>query len=172
MYSKPTFHRLVLVLSMLALAACSRAGNEAERPAAAEQPAAAQSGTETSPPPLTPGRTPAPENARVYFITPADGAAVSSPVRVEFGIDGMAVVPAGQQQAASGHHHVIIDSELPPMNRPIPADQNHVHFGDGSSSTELELEPGEHTLQLLFADHLHIPHDPPVVSERITITVE
>jgi hypothetical protein len=72
----------------------------------------------------------------------------------------------------SGHHHVLIDAELPAMDMPIPADANHVHFGDGSSTTELTLEPGEHTLQLLFADHLHIPHDPPVYSDRITITVE
>jgi hypothetical protein len=84
----------------------------------------------------------------------------------------MSVAPAGDSTPMSGHHHVLIDAELPAMDMPIPADANHVHFGDGSSTTELTLEPGEHTLQLLFADHLHIPHDPPVYSDRITITVE
>jgi hypothetical protein len=117
-------------------------------------------------------RSPAPEGAVVYFLTPQDGAVVSSPVRVEFGITGMALVPAGRHADNSGHHHVLIDADLPDLSLPIPADEKHVHFGDGSATAELELEPGEHTLQLLFADYLHIPHDAPVYSERITITVE
>jgi hypothetical protein len=84
----------------------------------------------------------------------------------------MMVVPAGDSTANSGHHHVLVDTDLPDMSLPVPKDERHVHFGDGSSATELELAPGEHTLQLLFADFLHIPHEPPVYSERITITVE
>ena len=117
-------------------------------------------------------RTASVEGARVFFITPADGDTVSSPVRVEFGLEGMAVVRAGDNTPASGHHHLLVDTGLPELGLPIPADANHIHFGDGSSATELTLEPGEHTLQLLLGDHLHIPHDPPIASGTITITVQ
>jgi len=82
------------------------------------------------------------------------------------------VLPAGEDADNSGHHHILIDTDLPDMALPIPADPKHVHFGDGSTTAELMLAPGAHTLQLLFADYLHIPHDGPVYSERITITVE
>jgi hypothetical protein len=112
------------------------------------------------------------EDASVRFITPRDGAIVSAPVHVEFAVSGMELVRAGTDAANSGHHHILIDTDLPDMNVPIPADANHLHFGDGSTSADLTLTPGEHTLQLLFADYLHIPHDAPVYSERITITVE
>ncbi len=111
-------------------------------------------------------------SASVYFITPADGDTVSSPVSIEFGIAGMAVVPAGQDAPHSGHHHLIIDAPLPDLSLPVPKSEHYVHFGDGSASTELDLEPGEHTLQLLFADFLHIPHEPAIKSETITIVVE
>ena len=117
-------------------------------------------------------RTASPEGARVFFISPADGETVTSPVRVVFGIEGMTVVPAGDDTMHSGHHHLLIDTGLPDPGLPIPKDDNHVHFGDGSTETEITLEPGEHTLQLLLGDHLHIPHDPPVTSEQITISVE
>lgn len=117
-------------------------------------------------------RTASVDGARVFFITPADGTTVGSPVSIEFGIEGMAVVKAGNMQPQSGHHHLLIDTGLPNLDLPIPADANHIHFGDGSTSTETSLDPGEHTLQLLLGDHLHIPHQPPVVSEVITITVE
>ncbi len=117
-------------------------------------------------------RTPSPSGARVFFITPADGESVTSPVTVEFGIEAMSVVTAGDDTPESGHHHLLIDTGLPELGLPIPADENHIHFGDGSTSTELELSPGEHTLQLLLGDHLHIPHDPPVASGTITITVK
>jgi hypothetical protein len=117
-------------------------------------------------------RTPAPEHAKVFFNAPADGAVVPATFTVAFGVEGMTVVRAGDNSPASGHHHLLIDTDLPDAALPIPADANHVHFGDGSSSTELTLPAGEHTLQLLFADHLHIPHDPPVYSARITVTVE
>lgn len=108
---------------------------------------------------------------RLYFVSLADGDVVSNPIVIEFGIDGMAVVPAGQDVPQSGHHHLIIDAELPNLSLPVPSDDHYIHFGDGSASTERTLEQGEHTLQLLFADFLHIPHDPAVKSERITITV-
>ena len=117
-------------------------------------------------------RTASPEGARVYFITPADGATVSSPVTIEFGLEGMTVAPAGDATPDSGHHHLLVDTGLPDLGLPIPADANHIHYGDASISTVLELPPGEHTLQLLVGDHLHIPHDPPVASEIIAITVE
>jgi hypothetical protein len=117
-------------------------------------------------------RTPSAAGARVFFITPADGDVISGPVQLEFGLSGMEVAPAGDDRPGSGHHHIIIDSELPVLGLPVPADDHHVHFGDGRTMTELTLGPGQHTLQLLFADHLHIPHDPPLFSEQIRITVE
>lgn len=118
-------------------------------------------------------RSSAPQDARIFFVNLQDGATVSSPFAVEFGLEGMAVVPAGTEQENSGHHHLLIDQqELPQLNMPIPSDSVHVHFGLGQTSTELSLAPGEHTLQIILGNHLHIPHDPPVVSEKITITVQ
>ncbi|ROT98750.1 DUF4399 domain-containing protein [Marinobacter sp. R17] len=116
--------------------------------------------------------TPAPDDASVYFITPEDGATVSSPVTVRFGLSGMGVAPAGTDKAATGHHHLLIDADsLPPKGQPIPADDHHKHFGGGQTETRLDLSPGQHTLQLLMGDQNHIPFDPPVVSKKITITV-
>jgi hypothetical protein len=117
-------------------------------------------------------RTPSPPGAIVYIVSPADGATVSSPVTVVFGLKGMGVAPAGTEMEKTGHHHLIIDAPLPAMDDPIPADDNHKHFGGGQTETTIELPPGEHTLQLLLGDLNHVPHDPPVTSDRITITVE
>ncbi len=117
-------------------------------------------------------RTAAVEGASVYFIAPADGATVSSPVIVRFGLKGMGVAPAGVDRPATGHHHLLIDTELAFPDRPIPADSQHVHFGGGQTETSVELAPGEHVLQLVLADHRHIPHDPAIVSERIRIVVK
>jgi hypothetical protein len=118
-------------------------------------------------------RTPAPEGAQVYFITPHDGDVVKGPVKVQFGLEGMGVAPAGVQHDQTGHHHLLIDlDELPNMGLPIPNDDTHRHFGGGQTETTVELPPGKHTLQLLLADHLHIPHDPPIMSKKITITVK
>ena len=116
--------------------------------------------------------TPAPEGAEVYFISPRDGETVSNPVTVRFGLKAMGVAPAGVEHEGTGHHHLLIDTELPTLDQPIPADEQHVHFGKGQTEATLELAPGTHTLQLLLGDHLHRPHAPPVRSERITITVE
>lgn len=121
--------------------------------------------------PLTLARTPAPEGAEVYFIAPADGATVSSPVTLRFGLRNMGVAPAGVDKADTGHHHLLIDTELPPLDQPIPSDQQHRHFGGGQTETTLDLAPGTHNLQLLLGDQNHIPHEPPVKSESITITV-
>ncbi|MGA0256089.1 MAG: DUF4399 domain-containing protein [Rhodothermales bacterium] len=118
-------------------------------------------------------RSPSAADARIFFANLENGDTVSSPFNVEFGLEGMDVVPAGTEQEYSGHHHLIIDQdELPALDMPIPADSLHVHFGKGQTSTELALSPGQHTLQIVLGNHLHIPHDPPVVSEKITITVE
>ncbi|MEL7297888.1 MAG: DUF4399 domain-containing protein [Pseudomonadota bacterium] len=116
-------------------------------------------------------RTDAPEGARVFFLELADGAVVTSPLTVRFAVENITVVPAGDDQPSSGHHHLLIDTVLPDFGLPIPKDEQHVHFGGGQTETVLELAPGEHTLQLLLGDHLHIPHQPPIYSEAITITV-
>jgi hypothetical protein len=155
----------MLVLTITALAgACTSEQPEAET--ITDAPATVGTAQAAKP------RRPAPEGAAVYFVAPKDGAIVSSPVHVEFAVVGMHLAPAGNDVENSGHHHVLIDTDPPDMALPIPSDAKHVHFGDGSATAELELQPGEHTLQLLFADYLHIPHDAPVYSERITITVE
>jgi hypothetical protein len=117
-------------------------------------------------------RSERPEDAAVYFITPSDGQTVSSPVTVRFGLRDMGVAPAGVDKENTGHHHLIVDADLPPMDLPIPKNEHYRHFGAGQTEVELELEPGTHTLQLLLGDQNHVPHDPPVVSERITIVVE
>ena len=119
------------------------------------------------------GATPAPEGASVYFLTPLDGQVVNSPVTVRFGLEGLGVAPAGVDREATGHHHLLVNvDERPAAGQPIPADERHIHFGGGQTQTTLELTPGEHTLQLLVGDYLHIPHEPPIMSEKITITVE
>ena len=117
-------------------------------------------------------RTPAPEGARVYIVSPQAGATVSSPVTVVFGLDGMGVAPAGVEKEKTGHHHLIIDADLPSVDEPVPSDDNYRHFGGGQTQTTVELAPGSHSLQMIMGDHNHIPHDPPVVSEKITITVQ
>lgn len=117
-------------------------------------------------------REKAPPNARVYFISPEDGATVKSPVTVRFGLSGMGVAPAGVAYANTGHHHLIIDAEMPDPTRPVPSDDHHIHFGKGQTETTVELAPGKHTLQLVLGDKNHVPFDPPIVSERITITVK
>ena len=123
-------------------------------------------------PALAADRAPAPMGAAVYFITPADGETVTSPVTVRFGLEGMGVAPAGIDKPNTGHHHLLIDApDLPPLDEPIPADDHHKHFGGGQTETTIDLPPGTHTLQLLLADQNHISFNPPLMSERITITV-
>jgi hypothetical protein len=168
------FNKLAPVISAATLVLISACGQpEAEAPAA-QAPAAEAPATEAVVVDEAAGlpRSASAPNASLFFITPADGATVSSPFTIEFGATGMTVVPAGVNDAHSGHHHLLVDTGLPALDLPIPADPNHIHFGDGSTSTELTLDPGEHTLLLLLGDHLHIPHEPPVSSPTITITVE
>lgn len=114
-----------------------------------------------------------PEGADVFIMEPGDGSTVSSPVTVKFGITNMTVAPAGDNTEDSGHHHLLIDlEELPDMSVPLPATENVIHFGAAQTETTVELSPGSHTLQLLLGNYLHIPHDPPVISKKITINVE
>lgn len=121
---------------------------------------------------LAEAQSPSPKGASVYFISPADGAVLSNPITVRFGLRGMGVAPAGVDKAGTGHHHLIVDAPLPPLGEPIPKDAHHIHFGGGQTETILNLAPGTHTLQLLLGDQNHIPHVPPVVSRKITITVK
>jgi hypothetical protein len=159
--------RLAALLPLLALAtACGDNKPDTQEPGMATQAPA----KETMP--MAMPRSSSPSGARVYFVSPEDGSVNTSPVHLVFGLDGMSVVPAGTEASNGGHHHVIVDAPLPDLDMPIPADAHHVHFGDGRTETDMELAPGEHSLQLLLGDHLHIPHQPPVYSGRITITVE
>jgi hypothetical protein len=120
-----------------------------------------------------PGRTPSVAGANVYFISPKAGETVGATFTVRFGLKGMGVAPAGINLDKTGHHHLLVDAAaLPAMDAPIPADDTHRHFGGGQTEVDLTLKPGQHTLQLLLADYLHVPHDPPVMSESITITVK
>jgi hypothetical protein len=117
--------------------------------------------------------SPSPAGASVFIVEPADGATVTSPFTVKFGVKGMTIAPAGTDAPNSGHHHLLIDvADLPDMKLPLPANEHVVHFGKGQTETQVTLPPGKHTLQLVFANYLHIPHDPPVVSQRITVTVK
>jgi len=112
------------------------------------------------------------EEASVYFISPQDGAVVSGDFTVRFGLHGMGVAPAGVEQAKTGHHHLLIDLDvLPPLDAPLPKSDQVRHFGGGQTETILSLAPGKHTLQLLLGNYAHIPHNPPVISKKITITV-
>lgn len=118
-------------------------------------------------------QSPAPEDAEVYFIAPEDGATVPPTFAVKFGLVGMGVAPAGVDFPNTGHHHLLIDvARLPDMTQPLPATDQILHFGKGQTETVITLPPGEHSLQLVLGNYLHIPHDPPVISDRITVTVE
>lgn len=113
------------------------------------------------------------QGAKVYFITPTNGSKVKSPVTVTFGLTGMGVAPAGTDKPNTGHHHLLIDvAELPDLKMPLPKDNKHRHFGGGQTEVALELSPGPHTLQLILGDMNHIPHQPPLMSEKIIIVVE
>ena len=117
--------------------------------------------------------TPAPEGAHLYIISPQNGEMVSSPVTVQFGLKGMGVAPAGVDRAKTGHHHLLIDvKQLPAMDKPLPSDDQHRHFGGGQTQVTVDLPKGEHTLQLVLGDKDHIPFKPPLISEKIRITVK
>jgi hypothetical protein len=130
----------------------------AATPAAAAAPAAAP-------------RSPAPKDAYVYIGWPLDNATVPPKFKIWFGTRNFGIAPAGVQKPNTGHHHLLIDVPLPPLDEPIPNDHNHLHFGLGQTEAIVELPPGRHTLQLLMGDADHVPHNPPVMSKRITIYV-
>ena len=118
-------------------------------------------------------RSAAAASAKLYFISPQDGARIKGPVTVRFGLSNMGVAPAGMDKENTGHHHLLIDVvAMPALDQPLPATDQIKHFGGGQTETVLQLAPGKHTLQLLLGDKLHIPHQPAVLSEKITITVE
>ena len=118
--------------------------------------------------------TAVPPNAVVYFINLKDGDSVKSPFKVQFGLSGMGVAPAGVEKPNTGHHHVLIDTTLMPeqAKEPIPADDHHLHFGGGQTETTLTLPPGRHTLQFVLGDWSHVPFNPPIVSPAITVDVK
>jgi len=114
-----------------------------------------------------------PSNAKVYFIHPNDGQTVQKSVKVVFGLKNIGVAPAGTDKKNTGHHHLLIDTDvLPDLTKPLPATDKLKHFGGGQTETEITLSPGKHTLQLLLGNYAHIPHSKPVISKKITITVE
>jgi hypothetical protein len=117
-----------------------------------------------------------PADAKAYIISPRNGATVKSPVTVVFGLKGLGIAPAGVKFANSGHHHLLVDTDVPTdLSAPLPMTANILHFGKGQTEVTLgadKLPPGKHTLQLIVGDESHIPHDPPLVSKKITITVQ
>lgn len=151
--------RLILAFSVAVLAT---AGARAQVPMEHDHGAAA---------PAASGRQPSPKDAYVYIGWPTNGAVVGTKFKVWFGTRNFGVAPAGVAKPNTGHHHLLIDTPLPPLDQPIPNDPNHLHFGLGQTETVLELPPGKHTLQLLMGDADHIPHDPPLMSKVVTIYV-
>src|SRR5687768_6684475 len=151
-----------------ALAACGQ-----QEPAAPATPPAAAPAAAPPPAPAALARKPAPPGATAYIIEPADGAKVTNPVRVAFGLKGFGVAPAGVERNDAGHHHLLVDAAMPAnLSLPLPNDEQHRHFGGGQTEVEVTLAPGRHTLQLVLGDHLHIPHDPPIASSVVTIEVQ
>jgi len=116
--------------------------------------------------------TASPAGAKVYFIEPKNGAELKGPVKVLFGLSGMGVAPAGIQKDNTGHHHLLIDGATADPNAPLPVSEQVQHFGNGQTETTITLKPGKHTLQLVLGDWKHQPHNPPVTSETITVTVK
>jgi len=153
----------LLMVATLALSACGAGDKQTtpSEPVSETPPTAAQMPQSVSAP-----------GATVFLVSPTDGASVSSPLEVKFGVSGIAIAPAGESLENSGHHHLLVDMQLADLTKPIPKDAQQIHFGKGQTEATIELEPGTHTLQLVLGDSNHIPHIPPVVSNAITITVE
>jgi len=120
----------------------------------------------------TDAATPSPEGATVSIVLPHDGDVVPPTFLVKFMVSGMGLAPAGSKIDNTGHHHLLIDiDDLPPMDKPLPATEQLIHFGGGQTETKLTLKPGKHSLQLVFGDYAHRPHNPPVISKKIFIEV-
>jgi len=122
--------------------------------------------------PALAGDTPRPDNAQLYIIWPKDGRTIpGGKFWLRMGLKNFGVAPAGTEKGNTGHHHVIINAPLPAFDEEIPNDRNHLHFGGGQTEARIQLPPGRHTIQLLMGDHNHVPHDPPLYSDRITVIV-
>lgn len=158
--------RLRMLWLSVAAGSLIAAGAAAQGTGTASQAAPAPAAGTSAPP-----RTPAPHDAYVYIGWPLDGATVGTKFKVWFGTRNFGIAPAGVQKPNTGHHHLLIDVPVPPLDQPIPNDRNHLHFGVGQTETEVELPPGKHTLQLLMGDADHVPHNPALMSRRITIYV-
>ena len=109
---------------------------------------------------------------KVYFINIKDGDVLKSPFLIQFGLRGKGVAPAGVDVTNTGHHHLLINVDEVDYNLPIPSSDQHLHFGLGQTETNLELPSGKHSLQLFLGDKYHIPHKPPLMSEKIQIIVK
>ena len=110
-------------------------------------------------------------NPKVYFINLEDGDRVESPFLIQFGLSGMGIAPAGTDRSNTGHHHLLINVDDIDLSKPIPSSSNHIHFGGGQTESLLELMPGDYSMQLVLGDMTHTPHNPPIISQRINITV-
>jgi hypothetical protein len=145
---------------------------EPAKPATPPPPPVAATPAPAAPAPGASARKAAPTDARVYFVGLRNGDEIPSKITLLFGVEKMGVAPAGIDSPNTGHHHLLIDTKMPALDRPIPSDFNHLHFGAGQTEATLTLSPGKHTLQLLFADTDHVPHNPPVMSQPVTVTVK
>ena len=110
-------------------------------------------------------------NPRVYFINLEDGDRVESPFLIQFGLSGMGIAPAGTDRSNTGHHHLLINVDDIDLSKPIPSSSNHIHFGGGQTESLVDLMPGNYSMQLVLGDMTHTPHNPPIISQRINITV-
>lgn len=154
-------YKKLLFVASLAVVAGSWAAQPAQAPAITTPAAGAMP------------RTASPAGAKVYIVSPANGATVKSPVTIVFGLAGMGIAPAGVQFENAGHHHLLIDTDLPAnTGTPLPTSDNVRHFGKGQTEATIELKPGKHTLQLVLGDYMHVPFLPVVASPKITITVQ
>ena len=158
---------MIILTGSILLLACGR--QSPEMPTTTPEPQPTALATEGQPAAMP--RNPSPDGALVYIISPINGAEVTSPVNIIFGLEGAGIAPAGTDRPNTGHHHLLVDTELTNLNMPVPADEQNIHFGGGQTETNIELTPGRHTLQLVLGDFLHIPHDPPLLSEPVTIMV-
>ena len=107
----------------------------------------------------------------VYFVEPKDGATVSNPVHVKFGVDGMTVAPAGTVTPDTGHHHLLIDGQPLPQGQVVPANDKSIHYGKGQTEADITLPPGDHTLTAQFANGAHQSYGP-AWSQTITVHVK
>ena len=157
----------LMLAAAVAVAACSqKTGNQGQSAPAAAAPAPAAA------PAAAPTRQKAPEGTTVSFVGIKDGDTVTSPFKVGFAVTGAKIAPAGTTDAGAGHFHLIIDADLPPQDGPLPASEHVKHYGKGQTEDTITLPPGSHTLQIELADGAHVPFDPPVVSDKITVTVK